>query len=101
LDGPRKLGVRQARAFCDGAEWRGLYDLLLHLGASIELIPAAADLPDLVFTALRRGSDVFAKRVRASQPRRDLRPVAPQDRIEIGIQDGCRSRRTQHAPARR
>ncbi len=32
-------------------EWRGLHRRLKKLGATIELVPAIADLPDLVFTA--------------------------------------------------
>jgi N-dimethylarginine dimethylaminohydrolase len=34
-----------------GREWRALQCTLLDLGAAVELVPAAAGLPDLVFTA--------------------------------------------------
>jgi N-dimethylarginine dimethylaminohydrolase len=44
--------TRDERAhFAAAREWRALHATLLDLGASIELVPPAAGLPDLVFTA--------------------------------------------------
>ena len=37
--------------FAAAREWRALHTKLLELGASVELVPPAAGLPDLVFTA--------------------------------------------------
>jgi N-dimethylarginine dimethylaminohydrolase len=37
--------------FAAAREWRALHAKLLELGASVELVPPAAGLPDLVFTA--------------------------------------------------
>jgi N-dimethylarginine dimethylaminohydrolase len=37
--------------FAAAREWRALHQRLLDLGASVELVPPAAGLPDLVFTA--------------------------------------------------
>jgi N-dimethylarginine dimethylaminohydrolase len=44
--------TRDERArFAAAREWRALHQCLLELGTSVELVPPAAGLPDLVFTA--------------------------------------------------
>lgn len=47
------LWAKQANTLADDArrEWRGLHRRLKKLDATIELLPAIAELPDLVFTA--------------------------------------------------
>jgi len=44
---------READSLTDEArrQWRGLHRRLKKIGATVELVPAVADLPDLVFTA--------------------------------------------------
>jgi N-dimethylarginine dimethylaminohydrolase len=51
MDPPSWTRNDQALTAASHHEWRTLRDTLVSLGASIELVPAAATVPDLVFTA--------------------------------------------------
>ena len=51
MDPPSWTRNDQALTAASHHEWRALRDTLVSLGASIELVPAAATVPDLVFTA--------------------------------------------------
>ncbi len=51
MDPPSWTRNDQALTAASHYEWRTLRDTLVNLGASIELVPAAATVPDLVFTA--------------------------------------------------
>jgi N-dimethylarginine dimethylaminohydrolase len=48
---PKSWNRDERGHFAAAREWRALHAKLLELGASVELVPPAADLPDLVFTA--------------------------------------------------
>jgi N-dimethylarginine dimethylaminohydrolase len=51
MDPPSWTRNDQALTAASHHEWRVLHDTLVSLGASIELVPAATTVPDLVFTA--------------------------------------------------
>jgi N-dimethylarginine dimethylaminohydrolase len=48
---PRSWARDERARFAAVREWRALHQSLLDLGAAVELVPPAAGLPDLVFTA--------------------------------------------------
>jgi N-dimethylarginine dimethylaminohydrolase len=51
MDPKRWASRRRALTAASKMEWMRLYHTLLELGAQVELVPAAAGVPDLVFTA--------------------------------------------------